>query len=63
MALLITDEFMQAVEDNAEWPLVFPVNLKEAHEIDVDDPAKVIWREWPTTATYVTRDDGLRRSR
>jgi len=59
LSLLITDEFMQAVEDNAEWPLVFPVNLKEAHEIDVDDPSKVIWREWPTTATYVTRDDGL----
>ncbi len=59
LSLLITDQFMQAVEDNAEWPLVFPVNLKEAHEIDVDDPAKVIWREWPTTATYVTRDDGL----
>jgi ribonucleoside-diphosphate reductase alpha chain len=59
LSLLITDEFMQAVEDNAEWPLVFPVNLKEAHEVDTSDPSQVIWRDWPSTATYVTREDGM----
>jgi ribonucleoside-diphosphate reductase alpha chain len=59
LSLLITDEFMQAVESNADWPLVFPVNLKEAHEVDTSDPTKVIWRDWPSTATYVTRDDGM----
>ena len=59
LSLLITDEFMQAVEDNADWPLVFPVNLKEANEVDTSDPAQVVWRDWPSTATYVTRDDGM----
>jgi ribonucleoside-diphosphate reductase alpha chain len=59
LSLLITDGFMQAVEDDSDWPLVFPVNLKEAGEIDVDDPAQVIWREWPTRKNYVTREDGL----
>jgi ribonucleoside-diphosphate reductase alpha chain len=59
LSLLITDGFMEAVENDTDWPLVFPVNLKEKDEIDLADPAKVIWREWPTHKNYVTRDDGL----
>ena len=59
LSLLITDGFMQAVENDADWPLIFPINLKEKDEVDLDDPAKVIWRDWPTHKNYVTRDDGL----
>ncbi len=59
LSLLITDGFMDAVKTDADWPLVFPVNAKEAHEIDLDNIEQVIWREWPTHVTYVTRDDGL----
>src|ERR1700761_7545594 len=59
LSLLITDGFMEAVENDGDWPLVFPVNLKEKDEIGLDDPAQVIWREWPTHRNYVTRDDGL----
>jgi len=59
LSLLITDGFMQAVENDGDWPLVFPVNIKEKDEIDLDDATKVIWRDWPTTKNYVTREDGL----
>jgi ribonucleoside-diphosphate reductase alpha chain len=59
LSLLITDGFMRAVEDDTDWPLLFPVNLKEKDEVALDDPAQVIWREWPTHKNYVTRDDGL----
>ncbi len=59
LSLLITDGFMQAVEHDADWPLVFPVHVKEQGEIDLADPSKVVWRDWPTTRNYVTRDDGL----
>jgi ribonucleoside-diphosphate reductase alpha chain len=59
LSLLITDDFIAAVENDADWPLVFPVNIKEQGDIDLDDASLVIWREWPTHKNYVTRDDGL----
>ena len=59
LSLLITDEFIHAVESDGDWPLVFPVHVKEQHEIDVADPKQVVWREWPTKHNYVSRDDGL----
>ena len=59
LSLLVTDGFMQAVETDADWPLVFPLSLKEEDEIDLANPEQVIWREWPQTEGYVVRDDGL----
>jgi ribonucleoside-diphosphate reductase alpha chain len=59
LSLLITDEFMAAVENDADWPLVFPVNVKEKDEVDLNDPKQVVWRDWPHTEMYVTREDGL----
>ena len=58
-SLLITDEFMAAVRDNTDWPLVFPISSKEAGEVDLDNPQQVLWREWPLHEDYVTREDGL----
>ncbi|ACO76348.1 ribonucleotide-diphosphate reductase, adenosylcobalamin-dependent [Azotobacter vinelandii CA] len=58
LSLLITDEFMQAVENDAEWPLVFPVHPKEAAELDLGDPNQVLWRDWPLHEGYPVRDDG-----
>ena len=59
LSLLITDEFMQAVEADGEWPLIFPVHAKEADELDLADDSQVIWREWPVHDGYLVRDDGL----
>ncbi len=59
LSLLITDGFMEAVANDTDWPLVFPVNAKEKHEIDLDDPTQVQWREWPTHRSYISREDGL----
>jgi ribonucleoside-diphosphate reductase alpha chain len=58
-SLLITDEFMQAVADDQEWPLSFPINQHEQDELDLENSDQVLWREWPDTQGYVTRDDGL----
>ncbi|HEY1137875.1 MAG TPA: adenosylcobalamin-dependent ribonucleoside-diphosphate reductase [Xanthomonadaceae bacterium] len=59
LSLLITDGFMQAVETDADWPLVFPINEKEVGDIDVANAEQVVWRDWPTTRNYITRDDGM----
>ena len=59
LSLLITDEFMQAVEADGEWPLIFPVHAKEAAELDLADAEHVLWREWPVHDGYIVRDDGL----
>jgi ribonucleoside-diphosphate reductase alpha chain len=59
LSLLITDEFMAAVQNDSDWPLVFPVNIKEKNEVNLDNPKEVVWRDWPASANYVTREDGL----
>ncbi|MGJ4803658.1 adenosylcobalamin-dependent ribonucleoside-diphosphate reductase [Luteimonas sp. SDU82] len=59
LSLLITDGFMQAVESDADWPLVFPVSDKEAEDFDLTDADKVVWRDWPHTDGYIARDDGM----
>src|SRR5690554_6197509 len=42
-SLLITDDFVQAVIDDVDWPLVFPVLDSEAEEIGLNDPEQVLW--------------------
>ena len=59
LSLLITDGFMDAVNNDLDWPLVFPVNDKEAGDIDLANAEQVVWREWPTHKNYIVRDDGL----
>jgi ribonucleoside-diphosphate reductase alpha chain len=58
-SLLVTDEFMKAVEENRKWPLAFPINEHEADAAELDNTDMVIWREWPDTSGYITREDGL----
>ena len=59
LSLLITDGFMEAVENDGEWPLVFPISKKESGDIDLGDASAVAWREWPQHEGYIVRDDGL----
>ncbi len=61
LSLLITEEFMQAVKQDAEWKLAFPLNAQEVDEagIDLNDPEQVIWREWPSSDGYVRNAEGL----
>ena len=59
LSLLVTDGFMEAVGNDADWPLVFPLNAAEQGDIDIDDARQVVWREWPIHSNYIVRDDGL----
>ncbi len=61
LSLLITREFIEAVKADADWQLAFPICAKEleVEKLDLNDPAQVVWREWPTENGYITREDGL----
>ena len=61
LSLLITDEFMQAVRDDASWRLAFPVTQQEVDDdgIDLSDPEQIVWRDWPVSEGYVRNGDGL----
>jgi ribonucleoside-diphosphate reductase alpha chain len=61
LSLLVTDEFMQAVREDREWKLAFPLSLREfeADKPDVKDASKFVWREWPIHEGYVVNDEGL----
>jgi ribonucleoside-diphosphate reductase alpha chain len=61
LSLLITDEFMQAVREDRDWRLAFPLTHREAEDegLDLDDPTAVVWREWPILSDYVTNEHGL----
>ena len=60
LSLMITDEFMQAVESEGDWVLAFPLDPLEAEEDDVDltDGQAVVWRDWPVTEGYITDREG-----
>ncbi|HKQ83437.1 MAG TPA: ribonucleotide reductase N-terminal alpha domain-containing protein, partial [Steroidobacteraceae bacterium] len=57
LSLLVTDEFMQAVKQDREWKLAFPVRSHEVEEdTDFSDKTQYVWREWPTTEGYVANE-------
>ena len=61
LSLLITDEFMKAVQSDGEWKLAFPVTRQEheSEQFDLTDETRFIWREWPQTEGYVANKEGL----
>ncbi len=60
LSLLITSEFMEAVKNDAPWPLAFPLTEEEIeiHNVDLQDPEKVIWRNWPIKDNYIENEEG-----
>jgi ribonucleoside-diphosphate reductase alpha chain len=61
LSLLITDEFMQAVREDREWRLAFPLSKAEfeSDSPDLTDTTKFVWREWPIHDNYVVNEEGL----
>ncbi|MED7773213.1 adenosylcobalamin-dependent ribonucleoside-diphosphate reductase [Aeromonas dhakensis] len=49
LSLLITEEFVKAVKEDASWQLIFPYTAREVGQdgIALDAPAQVVWADWP----------------
>lgn len=60
-SLLITDKFVNAVKNDGDWKLSFPVTQKEveSEKLNLKDSETFLWREFPTTENYVVSEDGL----
>ncbi len=52
---------MQAVREDREWYLAFPLAQAEfaAEQPNLQDTEKFVWREWPEHEGYVVNDAGL----
>ena len=61
LSLLITAEFMEAVKNDTDWALSFPVTQSEldSDDLDLEDNTQVLWRDFPAKAKYVTNEAGL----
>jgi ribonucleoside-diphosphate reductase alpha chain len=61
LSLLVSDDFIQAVREDREWQLAFPIGLKEfeTEKPDLADPSKFLWREWEIHEGYVVNEEGL----
>ncbi len=67
LSLLITDEFIKAVKNQQEWPLVFPISEKElaSEKISLTDSDKIHFREnyfdsdYVKTHGYIVNKQGL----
>jgi ribonucleoside-diphosphate reductase alpha chain len=61
LSLLITREFMEAVRNDEDWALAFPVTPREIEDdgLDVKDTSRIIWREWPVRDGYLVDESGL----
>lgn len=61
LSLLITEEFVKAVKEDAPWQLIFPYTAKEVEQdgIALDDHAQVLWADWPNKEGVVINALGL----
>lgn len=61
LSLLITEDFIAAVKEDAPWQLAFPIPEKEKNELtlDLENPEEVVWRDWPSHKDLIANEEGL----
>jgi len=61
LSLLITEDFIEAVKNDLNWQLSFPVTAEEVTEdnLDLNDKEQFLFRSFPIKSGYVTNNEGL----
>ena len=59
LSLLITEEFIKAVKEDAHWDLNILVTSKEVDGGNDLEDSQIIWKAFPTSDGYVKNDQGL----
>lgn len=61
LSLLITEDFINAVRNDTDWQLSFPVTAEEAAEdnLDLNDKTQFTYRSFPVKTGYVSNKEGL----
>lgn len=56
LSLLITEDFVEAVKSDSDWPLTFPIHRKAYGDIAED---AIVWKDWPVEDDdYIVNDEG-----
>ncbi|PSU34837.1 adenosylcobalamin-dependent ribonucleoside-diphosphate reductase [Photobacterium lutimaris] len=60
LSLLINEEFIEAVKNDAPWQLIFPITAKEAKQdkLDLDNDDSIVWADWPSKENLVEDAEG-----
>ncbi|HDZ39810.1 MAG TPA: adenosylcobalamin-dependent ribonucleoside-diphosphate reductase [Marinobacter sp.] len=60
LSLLITEDFIEAVRNDSDWHLSFPVTKKEVEEeeLDLTDASLYVYRDFPVLKGYVVNEEG-----
>tara|TARA_R110001592_G_scaffold137324_1_gene355240 strand:+ start:27799 stop:29937 length:2139 start_codon:yes stop_codon:yes gene_type:complete len=61
LSLLITEDFINAVRNDADWQLSFPVTAEETAEdnLDLSDTTQFTYRHFPVKRGYISNKEGL----
>ncbi|EAQ97401.1 adenosylcobalamin-dependent ribonucleoside-diphosphate reductase [Congregibacter litoralis] len=59
LSLLITDEFMEAVKAEGDWPLVFPIKADNLEDAEKKAGSRgILWKYFPITDGYLSNEVG-----
>lgn len=58
LSLLITEEFMEAVSNDSDWTLAYPLTTSETDNININNSAEVIWRDCSSEGDFIYNDEG-----
>lgn len=60
LSLLITESFIRAVKNDADWTLAFPITEQESKiaGYELTDQDIIIWRDWPIHDNYLVNQEG-----